>query len=267
MAIRGTPTLSYWQKKFSNSILSIYENEIAIDENFLKVAHIPYHLFSRHEGKALIAHLARFTLDSGNFSFKDPSDLWRNCSKKSLKNSNSFFGCGIFENKKSWSTIWSCWTYNNYWRWKWWNNAENKPGIYIGFPPCAHLEIEIIFTIFSANVHSTLWKFQSHLPAYPPPGDSRWSKFQYQVQIFGQKYYIRRSDRHSFTTCSYWICSRIKKISSVPNSFSFWIFSKMSDLARQCQKESGDFSDSDSIIVSSFNIYGLTDGSISTKNL
>ena len=139
--------------------------------------------------------------------------------------------------------------------------------VYIGFPPCAHLEIEIIFTIFSANVHSTLWKFQSHLPAYPPPGDSRWSKFQYQVQIFGQKYYIRRSDRHSFTTCSYWICSRIKKISSVPNSFSFWIFSKMSDLARQCQKESGDFSDSDSIIVSSFNIYGLTDGSISTKNL
>ena len=74
VAIRGTPTLSYWQKKFSNSILSIYENEIAIDENFLKVAHIPYHLFSRHEGKALIAHLARFTLDSGNFSFKDPSD-------------------------------------------------------------------------------------------------------------------------------------------------------------------------------------------------
>ena len=68
VAIRGTPTLSYWQKKFSNSILSIYENEIAIDENFLKVAHIPYHLFSRHEGKALIAHLARFTLDSGMFS-------------------------------------------------------------------------------------------------------------------------------------------------------------------------------------------------------
>ena len=75
--------------------------------------------------------------------------------------------------------------------------------VYIGIPPCPHLEIEIIFTIFSANVHSTLWKFQSHLPAYPPPGDSRWSKFQYQVQIFGQKYYIRRSDRHSFTTCSY----------------------------------------------------------------
>ena len=131
MAIRGTPTLSYWQKKFSNSILSIYENEIAIDENFLKVAHIPYHLFSRHEGKALIAHLARFTLDSGNFSFKDPSDLWRNCSKKSLKNSNSFFRMWNFwKQKKSWSTIWSCWTYNNYWRWKWWNNAKNKPGIY-----------------------------------------------------------------------------------------------------------------------------------------
>jgi len=66
VAIRGTPTLSYWQKKFSNSILSIYENEVAIDQNYLKVAHIPYHLFSRHEGKALIAHLARFTLDSAD---------------------------------------------------------------------------------------------------------------------------------------------------------------------------------------------------------
>ena len=65
------------------------------------------------------------------------------------------------------------------------------------------MEIEIIFIIFLANVHSTLWKFQSHLPAYPPPGDSRWSKFQYQVQIFGQKYYNGRNDRHSFTTCSY----------------------------------------------------------------
>jgi len=70
VAIRGTPTLSYWQKKFSNSILSIYENEIAIDENFLKVAHIPYHLFSRHEGKALIAHLARFTLDSADQQYE-----------------------------------------------------------------------------------------------------------------------------------------------------------------------------------------------------
>ena len=88
VAIRGTPTLSYWQKKFSNSILSIYENEIAIDENFLKVAHIPYHLFSRHEGKALIAHLARFTLDSGFFSFKDPSDLEQNGSEKIFSKSN-----------------------------------------------------------------------------------------------------------------------------------------------------------------------------------
>merc|ERR1712183_686103 len=43
---------------------SIYENEVTIDENCLKVAHIPYHLFSKHEGRALIAHLARFTLDS-----------------------------------------------------------------------------------------------------------------------------------------------------------------------------------------------------------
>merc|ERR1711946_59339 len=45
-------------------------NEIAIDENFLKVAHIPYHLFSRHEGKALIAHLARFTLDSADQQYE-----------------------------------------------------------------------------------------------------------------------------------------------------------------------------------------------------
>merc|ERR1711990_88738 len=34
------------------------------------VAHIPYHLFSRHEGKALIAHLARFTLDSADQQYE-----------------------------------------------------------------------------------------------------------------------------------------------------------------------------------------------------
>ena len=137
-----------------------------------------------------------------------------------------------------------------------------------------HLNWKFFWAIklFLANVDSTLWKFQPYLPAYPPPGDSRWSKFQYQVQIFGQKYYNRRNDRDYFTTCSCWICSRIK-INSVLFKIhvSFWIFtkcqifSKMSDL--KARQESGDFSDSDSIIVSSFNIYGLTDGSISTKNL
>ena len=123
---------------------------------------------------------------------------------------------------------------------------------------------ETALFLFLANVDSTLWKFQPYLPAYPPPGDSRWSKFQYQVQIFGQKYYNRRNDRDCFTTRSCWICSRIK-INSVlfKIHISFWIFikcqifSKMSDL--KARQESGDFSDSDSIIVSSFNIYGLTD--------
>ena len=81
---------------------------------------------------------------------------------------------------------------------------------------CCIFEQPVI--VILANVDSTLWKFQSYLPAYPPPGDSRWPKFQHQVQISGQEHFNRRNDRYSFTACSYRICSRIK---TVPNSFSF----------------------------------------------
>lgn len=72
ITIRGTPTLTYWQKKFSNVILAVYEGEVAVDEfeNCLKVTHIPYHLFSKHEGTAMVAHLARFELKAGAEQFE-----------------------------------------------------------------------------------------------------------------------------------------------------------------------------------------------------
>jgi len=61
--VRATPTLKYWQKKFSSNTLNVTRGLGEFDRAELSVHHSPYYLCQNIEGH-LIAHLARFTFDS-----------------------------------------------------------------------------------------------------------------------------------------------------------------------------------------------------------
>jgi len=68
--IRGTPTLSFWKRKFSSKSLKLYETSKALEEDVvLKIYHVPYYLYTKKDSE-VIAHLARFHSDSLRSQFE-----------------------------------------------------------------------------------------------------------------------------------------------------------------------------------------------------
>merc|ERR1712188_75442 len=48
--IRGTPTLSFWKRKFSSKSLKLYETSKALEEDVvLKIYHVPYYLYTKKQ--------------------------------------------------------------------------------------------------------------------------------------------------------------------------------------------------------------------------
>ena len=50
--VRGTPTLKYWQKKFSSGTLNISKSQSDLHRAELTIHHIPYHLCQKVDGKS-----------------------------------------------------------------------------------------------------------------------------------------------------------------------------------------------------------------------
>jgi len=69
---KATPTLKYWQKKFSSDLLNVTRGFGELNDSELTIQHTPYYLCQKLEGH-LLAHLARFTFESLD---EDPVEIY-----------------------------------------------------------------------------------------------------------------------------------------------------------------------------------------------